>query len=118
MSRSIWKKQSLANRASRSILVPILAVFLLGWFGLGFSLQDSLCTHADEKAAMHGGGLCTWLCAAYGQDLSVRLPEWPAVQAQAGFSADRTASGLRASFLDALENRGPPMALPCVTVSA
>lgn len=118
MLQSIWKSRSPAKRVSRSVFVPILILFLLAWFGLGFSLQAGLCTHGVEKAAMHGGGLCTWLCAAYGQDLSVRLPEWPVAQAQAGFSADGTASDMRASFLDAFENRGPPTAVLCATLSA
>lgn len=118
MLRPIWKSRSLAKRVFRSVLVPVLTVSLLGWFGLGFSLQASLCAHGVDKATMHGGGLCAWLCAVYGQDLSVRSPEWPSVQAPVEFIPDRTASGLCASFLDAFDSRGPPRAVLGATLSA
>ncbi len=118
MLRTIWQSRSLAKRVSRSVLVPVLILLLLAWFGLGFSLQVGFCWHEAEKAATHGGGLCTWLCAASGQDLSVRLSVWPAVQVQAGLSTDRVASDRRASFVGALESRGPPEAVLRATLSA
>jgi hypothetical protein len=118
MSRSIWKKQGLANRASRSILVPTLAVFLLGWFGLGFSLQAGLCTHAVDKAAMHGSGLCTWLCAAHGQDLIIRSPELPSILSNAGLLAHGMVEQIRPWRLETSEGRGPPNAIAQPTLSA
>jgi hypothetical protein len=57
---------------------------------------------------MHGGGLCTWLCAAHGQELSLRSPNRPSVLTSVGFLAEEAAGQIRPSRLGASESRGPP----------
>jgi hypothetical protein len=117
MQHPIARPSETVSRRTPSVLVLGLAGFLLGWLGVGFWYQPQRCAHADGKTTMHEDGLCLWSCAAPGQDLGGRLPEWPALLMLAGFPADGSTGNVRWAFMGAFEGRGPPTTAAPITWS-
>jgi hypothetical protein len=116
MPNTIAQPSGTVSRRARFLLVLGFVFFLLGWSGVGFSLESQRCAHADGMASMHGSGFCAWLCTVHGQDLTVRLPEWPAILFGIDVALDASAGDVRTSFLRAFESRGPPIAAAQTTV--